>query len=182
MSDTDKLREALTWAVGFIRCNVARRGDYPDYHNAAALVDANPLITGPFQLQQAKLELLADRAGELLGTHPDYRTDGCIDAALDRYARLEKELADARQRCEGLAERVAQQSELLSRKAEAPELPEPVNTLIAYAMSCKKSNTREWMRVFADRLNAAIAATGCGSRVEWPRGAWATEFQLVVGG
>ncbi len=36
------------------------------------------------------------------------------------YLRLLAELAAARERCDGLAERVAQQSELLTRRAEKP--------------------------------------------------------------
>ena len=53
--------------------------------------------------------------------------------------------------------------------------------LIAYACTCKKHNTPEWMACFAERLNAAIAACGSDDRVKWP-GKWASEFQLESGG
>ncbi len=62
-----------------------------------------------------------------------------------------------------------------------PELPETLRALISYAMSCKKVNQREWMKEFANIINAALEATGSESRVTWPRGAFATEFQLELG-
>ncbi len=57
--------------------------------------------------------------GETNPHHPNFQGDRL--AALEaENAQLRAELAEARQRCEGLAERVSQQSELLSRKAERP--------------------------------------------------------------
>ncbi len=47
-------------------------------------------------------------------------TRGAVPALVAEVRRLRAELAEARQRCEGLAERVAAQSEILSRRAERP--------------------------------------------------------------
>ena len=64
--------------------------------------------------------------------------------------------------------------------AENARLHEALRKLLAYAMSCKKRNTPEWMEGFATRLNAALAALGDDSRVIWP-GKWASEFQFEIG-
>jgi hypothetical protein len=68
VTDNHRLREALTWAVGFLRChhpNAER--DYPDFRNAAALVAAQgPVFTGEFQLTLIRAELAEARAETLL--------------------------------------------------------------------------------------------------------------------
>lgn len=68
VTDNHRLREALTWAVEFLRCrhpNAER--DYPDFRNAAALVAAQgPVLTGEFQLTLIRAELAEVRAGALL--------------------------------------------------------------------------------------------------------------------
>jgi hypothetical protein len=54
------LREALTWSVGFIRCNFPTvAGKYPDFLNASSLVEAAPgaIFVGEFVLQRARAEL-----------------------------------------------------------------------------------------------------------------------------
>ena len=56
-----------------------------------------------------------------------------------------------------------------------------LNKLIAYACTCKKRNTPEWMACFATIINAAIKAQGSDDSVRWP-GSWANEFQLESGG
>ena len=57
----EQLREALTWAVGFIACNSTDRSyqEYPDYQNAEALVSGGMgLMSGPFQLALSLIEAL----------------------------------------------------------------------------------------------------------------------------
>lgn len=61
------------------------------------------------------------------------------------------------------------------------ERQQRINKLIAFAMTCKKRNTPEWMAMLADVLNAAIEAQGSDDRVRWP-GSWANEFQFEIGG
>ena len=69
-SENTRLREALTWAVRFIECQCPRTaGDYPDYHNAHALMMGHPITTGPFWHARAEAELLRaenDRLREAL--------------------------------------------------------------------------------------------------------------------
>ena len=50
-----------------------------------------------------------------------------------------------------------------------------LSKLIAVASTCKKRNTPEWMKYFADKINEAIAAMGSNDRVVWP-GDWSNEF------
>ena len=59
-------------------------------------------------------------------------------------------------------------------------MTDAIDNLIAYAATCRRRNTPEWMKELAERLNAAIIARGCDSRVVWQ--AWASEFELEVGG
>ena len=55
----DRLREALTWTVGFIRCNFpATVAPYPDYRNACDLLaEAGGIVTGEFTLTRHRAEL-----------------------------------------------------------------------------------------------------------------------------
>jgi len=47
-----RLREALTWAVGFIRCQLPKTSaGYPDMRNAESLIEGRSLISGEFQRQ-----------------------------------------------------------------------------------------------------------------------------------
>lgn len=52
------LREALTWAVGFIRCNLPKTAaEYPDMRNAESLLrEQGELFTGEFTLQRFRAE------------------------------------------------------------------------------------------------------------------------------
>jgi hypothetical protein len=54
-----------------------------------------------------------------------------------------------------------------------------INELLAYAVTCKRRNTPEWMATFATLLNRAIEARGSDDRVRWP-GSWADEFQMEI--
>ncbi len=147
-AERDRLREALTWAVGFIDCNFppARR-DYPDMRNALALVSANRLDFGPFQTVLARAELAEEErdrlraactAGEhevqqILGkaldyppAYPDVSTvdDGQVCVGDHVAATLALTAADtiARLRADlaEAAERIAAQAELLARRAKRP--------------------------------------------------------------
>jgi hypothetical protein len=60
---------------------------------------------------EQKLAELIDRAGVLIGCDPEYRSIACIEVALDIFEKREAVV-------EGLAARVAAQSELLSKRAE----------------------------------------------------------------
>lgn len=56
-----RLREALSWAVGFIRCHHPRAAtEYPDMRNAADLVDAAPLYSGEFHTTGVRAEVAED--------------------------------------------------------------------------------------------------------------------------
>jgi hypothetical protein len=57
----------------------------------------------------------------------------------------------------------------------------PVARLIAFATTCKTRNGPEWMKQFADLINAALEAAGSDDRVAWP-GKWSNEFHLISGG
>jgi len=61
------LTEALTWAVGFVRCHHPRAAaEYPDMRQAAALVaDKAALVTGPFQMAQIRAEVAEDELAKL---------------------------------------------------------------------------------------------------------------------
>lgn len=54
-----RLREALTWAVGFIRCNFPQTvAPYPDYRNACDLIaGVGEVITGEFTMTRHRAEL-----------------------------------------------------------------------------------------------------------------------------
>ena len=54
-----QLREALTWAVGFIRCNLPQTAaDYPDMRNAeGVLAAAGPVVSGEFHEMAARADL-----------------------------------------------------------------------------------------------------------------------------
>ncbi len=65
-AERDRLREALTWAVGFIDCNFPpTRRDYPDMRNALDLVRVNRLDFGPFQTALARAELAEEERDRL---------------------------------------------------------------------------------------------------------------------
>lgn len=57
--DSTRLREALTWAVGFIQCNYPKTvAPYPDYRNACDLLaEVGQVITGEFQMTVARAEV-----------------------------------------------------------------------------------------------------------------------------
>lgn len=59
LTERDRLREALTWAVGFIRCNLpSTSAHYPDMRNAVELIEsAGKVITGEFQETVARAEV-----------------------------------------------------------------------------------------------------------------------------
>lgn len=86
-SENTRLREALTWAVRFIECQCPRTaGDYPDYHNAYALMMGHPITTGPFWHARTEVELLRaenDRLREALKPFAEYAakvSDGWPDS------------------------------------------------------------------------------------------------------
>ena len=60
-------------------------------------------------------------------------------------------------------------------------MTEPERTALDVCLCVKRENTPEFMALFADIINDALAATGSEDRVEWP-GKWASEFRLVSGG
>lgn len=76
--ERDRLREALAWAVGFIRCNHANVWDeYEDYRNAAALVAGVPLSDGEFHRLSCRAEvaeLVAEAAVSALGLKKEHAT------------------------------------------------------------------------------------------------------------
>lgn len=39
--------------------------------------------------------------------------------------------------------------------------------LVGFAVTCRRSNTDEWMRLFAKRINTALKAVGDPDRVEF---------------
>lgn len=73
--EIDRLREALTWAVGFIRCQHPNVWDeYEDYRNAAALVTGVPLSGGEFHRLSCRVDVAEyerDRLREELGRYSD---------------------------------------------------------------------------------------------------------------
>lgn len=61
VAEIRRLREALTWAVGFIRCNSpGAEANYPDMRNACDLVNAYGVMYGEFQRCVARAELAED--------------------------------------------------------------------------------------------------------------------------
>jgi hypothetical protein len=77
---------------------------------------------GPPALDEAGLDRL-EAVAALAEPRGHYWSTLCVEAVpalVAEVRRLRAALAEARARCEGLAERVAQQSELLSRRAERP--------------------------------------------------------------
>ena len=59
----ERLREALSWAVGFIRCNLPNTSaEYPDMRNAEELVSGRSgLFNGEFNLAMIRAEVAEDR-------------------------------------------------------------------------------------------------------------------------
>lgn len=72
-AERDRLREALTWAVGFIQCNLPKTSaEYEDMRNAQDLVARHRLNIGEFRMASIRAELaegerdrLAARVAEL---------------------------------------------------------------------------------------------------------------------
>lgn len=61
-----RLREALSWAVGYIRCQKPNAEvDYPDMRNAAALADAAPLYSGEFHRMMCRAEVAEEELRRL---------------------------------------------------------------------------------------------------------------------
>lgn len=57
-AEVDRLREAMTWAAGFIDCNVPNCQQYPDYHNCMALLEkVGSLYSGPLQMALGRADL-----------------------------------------------------------------------------------------------------------------------------
>lgn len=57
-AERDRFKEALAWAVGFIRCNLPKTYDqYPDMRNAASLVADGGIEFGEFQRVAARAEV-----------------------------------------------------------------------------------------------------------------------------
>jgi glutamine cyclotransferase len=66
-TDQDRLREALTWAVGFIRCNFPQTvAPYPDFRNAADLVAGEgAVLTGEFTMARYRAEVAEEEVRRL---------------------------------------------------------------------------------------------------------------------
>jgi hypothetical protein len=65
-TENKRLREALTWALGFIQCNFpSAERTYPDYRNSRDLIAGKEIISGEFQLTAARAEVAEHRIGEL---------------------------------------------------------------------------------------------------------------------
>lgn len=93
-TERDRFREALTWAVGFIQCNLPRTSaEYPDMRNAQSLAAAHPVWTGEFQRAMWRAEIAEEESAKLrsiqaggpddiracgwaVAAHNDYRLDG----------------------------------------------------------------------------------------------------------
>lgn len=63
-AERDRLREALTWTVGFIQCNLSKMcEEYPDFHNARDLMNkSGALYSGEFQRARLAAEQTEDTA------------------------------------------------------------------------------------------------------------------------
>jgi len=76
--ERDRLREALAWAVGFVRCNHPNVWDeYEDYRNAAALVAGVSLSGGEFHRLSCRAEVaeaVAEAAVAGLGLKKEHAT------------------------------------------------------------------------------------------------------------
>lgn len=124
-AECDRLREALCWAVGFIRCNFPKASEqYEDMRNAESLAEAHPLHTGEFQRASARAELAeAERdrtASELHAVH----------AACMEHVRIRNEMGE-----------------------EAAELRQALTRLACFAATAKHANTFEWMLDLVEHLN-----------------------------
>ncbi len=97
-NERDRLKEALAWAVGFIRCNhPSVWDDYEDYRNAAALVAGVPLSGGEFYRLSCRAEVaesVAEAAVTSLGLKPEHATAAdvthvvaCLQGEADLYRR-----------------------------------------------------------------------------------------------
>ena len=78
-AERDRLREALTWAVGFIRCNLPKTSaEYPDMRNAEDLVAGRlGKMHGEFQMSLIRAELaesVAEAAVSGLGLKKEHAT------------------------------------------------------------------------------------------------------------
>lgn len=64
--EIERLREALTWAVGFIRCQKPQtEADYPDMRNAISLVEKSSLYSGEFHQLGIRAELAEEEVRRL---------------------------------------------------------------------------------------------------------------------
>lgn len=93
---------------------------WADLHAAKGNLMAKRVLYLFARLEAAELagRCSAERVQELDGTNA--RLVNGQRALLAKITELEAELAAARKRCDGLAERVAKQSDLLTRRAEKP--------------------------------------------------------------
>ena len=65
-TETKRLREALTWAVGYIRCQKPNaEADYPDMRNAVDLVNAAPLYSGEFHRMMCAASVAEEEVKQL---------------------------------------------------------------------------------------------------------------------
>lgn len=97
-AENERLRESLTWAVWFIRCNTPdAESKYPDMRNACDLVNAYGVMHGEFQKWVARAELA------------EHERD-----------RLRAELEAKDKVITSLSEKLAACAELLTKRAERP--------------------------------------------------------------
>lgn len=60
-SEINRLREALSWAVGFIKCQLPKTSQqYPDMRNAEDLLEGNAVLHGEFSMTRIKAELQSE--------------------------------------------------------------------------------------------------------------------------
>ena len=96
----DRLREALTWAIGFIRCNLPRTAEenarrYPDWRNACDLIaEAGELFTGEFQLTLARAEVAEHDRERLAAAIREHRSQKADDRCIEDDDRLYAALGD----------------------------------------------------------------------------------------
>lgn len=119
--EAKRLREALTWAVGFIRCAHPKAAEqYPDMRNAESLVAAAPLITGEFQMVVARAEVAEherDRLREAIWPGLPKWEPTAEQPQQDFYLALVEAMRSASATCEQYAEVVQG-----GKRLPAPEL------------------------------------------------------------
>lgn len=105
--EINRLREALSWTVGFIRCNLPKTSSqYEDMRNAEDLLKDNVLFHGEFNILSNKVELQSEvikrvlpYITELLTFQKDYfgcyYEEGCYICDLNKkFEVLKKELEE----------------------------------------------------------------------------------------